>query len=382
LNYSLYPGTSVIERVRTHSIPVFEKRSERLFTEKWPGLITAFDELLKARSVVELTERIKGFYEIANSQTLNGPRLTSAVAKWGTDHRISDDNLDRLALLAVQIRQKHMPFRSENVKRTLDGGMPNSVRWYPPKNKTVYVYYEIGLEIPRNQNEGRFIGWGSMQQWREPSSHLIRPKLIYTTASKPNYGLKAFVVDDEWYVKLHGGTSQQYHYTGLHKPSTASRMDERPNNLTESGLALLDIIEAANLPQEALHFYIAGLYNSEVAAEFMDQAGSGSPFKIRIPGAKDLETVRELCVLSRRMRDLFWLQHISEDRGTVDAFELAHFSEKLLTSVGFERQQVGSRKFKAHEVYAVPTNIAGLIEQFAQPIQSEIDELAAALYGD
>jgi hypothetical protein len=380
-NYSFYPGTSIIERVKTNSLPVFEKGADRLFVEKWPGLITAFDELLKARTAEDLSTRIKGLHDVCHGPGLNASKLTTAIGKWGADNGISDKNLERLDLLAVQIRQKHLAFRPENVKRTLDGAMPNSIRWYPPRSNTVYVYYEVGLDIPRNQNEGKFIGWGSMQQWRDPASHLIRPKLIYTTASKPNYGLKAFVVDDEWYVKLHGGTSQQYHYTGLNHSSTAARMDNRPNNLMDGGFALLDIIEAAKLPAEALNFYIAGLYNSEVAIEFMEQAGSGTPFRIRIPGRGALDLVRALCITSQEMRDLFWVQNISEGRETLDVGDLdAHFSAKLVATLGFEKQQSGSRKFKARELYKVPAGISPRIEQLAQAMQSEIDKIAAELY--
>jgi hypothetical protein len=380
-NYSFYPGTSINERVKTHSLPVFAKGADRLFVEKWPGLITAFDELLKARTAEKLSSRIKSLYEVSSSPGLNGSKLTSETRKWGTDNGISDDNLERLGLLVVQIRQKHLSFHQENIKRALEGAMPNSVRWYPPKSKTVYVYYEVGLDIPRNQNEGKFIGWGSMQQWRDPASHLIRPKLIYTTAAKPNYGLKAFVVDDEWYVKIHGGTSQQYHYTGLHNPSAPARMDERPNNLMDGGLALLDVIEAANLPAEALNFYVASLYNSEVAIEFLEQAGSGTPFGIKIPGKSDLDLVRGLCIVSRRMRDLFWVKYIAEGCEILDLADLdVHFSPEVISELGFKKQQVSSRKFKTRELYEVPSNVVLRIEELAQSMQSEIDEMVADLY--
>jgi hypothetical protein len=220
-----------------------------------------------------------------------------------------------------------------------------------------------------------------MQQGRDPASHLIHPKLIYTTASKPNYGLKAFVVDDEWYVKIHGGTSQQYHYTGLDNPSAPVRMDSRPNNLMDGGLALLDVIEAAKLPAEALNFYVAGLYNSEVAIEFLEQAGSGTPFGIRIPGKADLDLVRGLSIVSRRMRDLFWVKYIAEGCETLDLADLdGHFSPELISELGFTKRQVSSRKFKNRGLYEVPSNVVLRIEELAQSMQSEIDEIVADLY--
>src|SRR5207253_2542499 len=145
----------------------------------------------------DLEKRISTLYALSHN-TPAGKRLPTIVETWGKENGISESSLARLTNLAVQIRQKHLQYTPKNVKRTLDGAMPNSIRWYPPRSNTVYIYYEVRLNIARNQNEGKFIGWGSMQQWREPSSHLIRPKLIYTTAAKPNYGLKAFVVADEW----------------------------------------------------------------------------------------------------------------------------------------------------------------------------------------
>jgi hypothetical protein len=381
LNYSFYPSTSILQRVKAHSLPLYEKGADRIFVEKWPGLITAFDQLLKARTAEELGTRLAGFYELCHRSGLNGTKLITSVKRWGAENGIAVDSLDRLGQLAMQIRQKHLPFRPENIRRTLDGAMPNNIRWYPPKSNTVFIYYEVSLNIPRNQNEGKFIGWGSMQQWRDPASHSICPKLVYTTASKPNYGLKAFVVDDEWYVKIHGGTSQQYNYTGLHYPSAAPRMDGRPNNLTDSGLELLATIEAAKLPADALNFYIAGIYNSEVAIEFMEQAGSGTPFRIKVPSESNIENVRELCIASREMRDFLWMQSIAEGRGTVEESELAaHFPAELIARAGFELRRSESRRFKAREHYEVPSNIGLTIQQIVEPIQSGIDRLVGDLY--
>jgi hypothetical protein len=81
------------------------------------------------------------------------------------------------------------------------------------------------LDVPRNVNPGRDPGWGTMSQWRPSESHGILPKLIFTTGRELQYGLKAFVVRDRWMVKLHGGTRQQFHYTGLHKPLRPDRLD-------------------------------------------------------------------------------------------------------------------------------------------------------------
>jgi len=81
------------------------------------------------------------------------------------------------------------------------------------------------------------------------------------------------------------------------------------------------------------------------------------------------------------MRDLFWVQNISEGRERLDVVDLEdHFSAKLVATLGFEKQQSGSRKFKASELYIVPAGISQRIEQLSQAMQSEIDKIAADLY--
>ena len=220
-NFSLYPAHSVLSRVDDECFPVFAKSSDRLFVDKWPGLITAFDSLYKSKSKTELMHRIESLFEISAKRG-SERQILKAVTDWGAQNGFEEKDFERLEGIARQIRQTRIKFSSSKIKRTLDGAIPNSIRWYPPRSNEVYVYYEPSLDIERNENEGKVKGWGSMQQWRDPDSHLIYPKFIYTTASKANYGLKALVVDDGWFVKIHGGTSQQYHYTGLTSPHRAA----------------------------------------------------------------------------------------------------------------------------------------------------------------
>lgn len=380
LSYSLYPVSPIVDRVRLKSLPLFEKRQERIFESKWPGLVTAFDQLFKAGTRAELEARMTSYFELCNRPHLSGPAFTNAVERWGADNGIDEGKYDRLCQLAVQIRQRGLAFISSNVKRALDGAMPNNVRWYPPRGNAVFVYYEVRLDIPRNENEGRAVGWGSMQQWREPLSHTIRPKLVYTTASKPQYGLKAFVLDDEWYVKKHGGMSQQYNYTGLADPSLAERMDGLPNNLNQGGLKLLERLQEAKLPVSALNFYVAAIYNSEIAAEFLEGASSGTPFAIRLPSANQLGIARDLACGGNRMRDLYWLLHIVEGLEQVEASELAQFEPVLLESLDLVTQTIQSHGFKSRQTYAIPESVSLRIQEQADSIQEEIDRLTTELY--
>jgi hypothetical protein len=380
LNYSLYPSSSMVERVKARSAPIFEKDGGGLFQEKWPGLITAFDDLLKARGQDELSRRISSFYEICHRRGLNSANRRSMVESWGRENGIDEKSLERLNELAVQIHQKGLPFKPHCIKRALDGAMPNSVRWYPPRSNTVYIYYETQLDIPRNKNEGKVIGWGSMQQWREPRSHEIAPKLIYTTASKANYGLKAFVVDDEWYVKLHGGTSQQYNYTGLMNPRLAGRMDGAPNNLAPLGLEMEQSFRRSGLPPEAINYYVAAIYNSAVASEFMVEAGSGTAFGIKQPGSAEMEVARDLAIAARTMRDICWLQHLLEGTENVEGAIVSSFSPDLLGKLGLVRIKSSSRKFKSRDTYRIGADFWSCAADEAQGCQQEIEDLIADLY--
>jgi hypothetical protein len=380
LNYSLYPLSPIVDRVQRSSLPLFEKRQERIFAAKWPGLVTAFDELFKARGEAELVLRMTTFFETCNRPRLNAQALNAALELWGAENGIPESKYERLSQLAAQIRQKGLVFDTALVKRALDGAMPNEIRWYPPRSNQVFIYYEVRLDIPRNENEGRAVGWGTMQQWREPLSHSISPKLIYTTAAKPEYGLKAFVVDDLWYVNKHGGTSQQYNYTGLVNPLQSHRMDGLPNNLSPSGLRLLSRLSDAGLPIDAFNFYVAAIYNSEVAAEFLEEVSSSSPFQVRIPGQNQLEVARDLAAAGRRLRDLHWLLYLAEGSDEFETLDLAPFDESLLGAVNVNRKTVQSRHFKAREVFKAPNNLAERIREQADTTQEEVDRLAVGLY--
>lgn len=313
---------------------------------------------VEAITADQLGNRISGFYDVCARPGLSSMNLARALARWAQENGIDEHSIQRLEQLAIQIRQKELRYDPSCIKRTLDGAMPNTLRWYPPRSHTAYIYYEVRLDIPRNKNEGKAVGWGSMQQWRDPRSHTIQPKLIYTTASKPRYGLKAFIVDDEWYVKLHGGTSQQYNYTGLVSPTRSSRMDGLPNNLAPQGLELFELFSREGLAPGALNYYIASIYNSQIAAEFLEQTGSGNAFGIRLPASHEMAIACRLATAGRVMRDLFWLKYLADGATTLDASSLRPFSSDLLQRVGMVRKQSSSRRFKKHEVWAVGSDFS------------------------
>jgi N-6 DNA Methylase len=107
LNYSLYPLSPIIDRVRKNSLPVFEKNRARIFNQKWPGLITAFDPLLKAKSRAELNTRMGAYFEVCNRPGLSGRAFNAAVERWGAENGIGAEEYERLCQLVWCPRNSH-----------------------------------------------------------------------------------------------------------------------------------------------------------------------------------------------------------------------------------------------------------------------------------
>lgn len=313
----LLPSPKLADRVLVDSLPVFKRGQERIFAGKWPGIITAFDELLKSREADDLAERMSSFFEACYSP---GTRRQRALEEWASSHGIRERSLDRLEHVASEIVKNRVKYSQSNVKRSVSGSIPNELRWYPPPAYRHYIYYEPRIKIPRNVNPGRFEGWGSMEQWRDDNAHRMSPKLIFTTSTNPRSGYKAFVVDDEWFVKLHGGTSQQYNFTGLLVGGRPQRLAGAPNNLAGGGERMLDTLHSFELDDASLLHLVAAVYNSSLAERFLSEE-SGEELRIRIPSKDSQSLCVELVSQSRRMRNLHQLLYdgSSEDReGLVD----------------------------------------------------------------
>jgi hypothetical protein len=145
-----------------------------------------------------------------------------------------------------------------------------------------------------------------MSQWRDRESHSISPKLVFTTSTNPDAGLKAFVLPGDWIVKLHGGESQQFNYTGINSPSAGPSFSG-PNNLGDEALAFHLELGSRGHDSDALLFYIAGIYNSQIAEDYL--VGGGSNI-LRIPVDHmrlDAALVDRIIANSRELRNLHWL---------------------------------------------------------------------------
>src|SRR5260370_21969155 len=124
----------------------------------------------------------------------------------------------------------------------------------------LWMYYEPRVRMPRNVHEGRDPGYGTMSQWRDAESHTIDPKFVFTTGTNPDYGLKALIVPGDWMVKLHGGESQQFHYTGLNNPMAQPSLSG-PHNLGHDALPFFTALTKAGFSADDSLFYLAGLSN-------------------------------------------------------------------------------------------------------------------------
>jgi hypothetical protein len=241
-NFTFFPAAEVVSKVDAFPNILHGDRPRRVFIKKWPGLITAFDELFRGNTRTDLSGKIEQFFAAV---TLEEPLRETALDRLaGVMRATSVKSRGRLSLMAVLASEGRLQFDPAQIKRVVTGSAPNEVAWYPDQHLTSWIYYEPRLRVPRNVHEGRDPGYGTMSQWRDPQSHLIDPKFVFTTGTNPDSGLKAFVVPGDWMVKLHGGESQQFHYTGLVNPLAPTTFSG-PNNLRDDARVFYEALISA-----------------------------------------------------------------------------------------------------------------------------------------
>jgi hypothetical protein len=380
--FSFYPPGETLIRAKSGTCPLFEKKKDRIFVDKWPGIITAFDSLLKSDDGGVLSARMSSFFALAERRTLTGTKLIAELVKWSKESGIADKEQERLNSLLILVRGAKIGFDRSKIRLALDGAAPNSTRWYPARTNRVFLYFEPSFRFRRNVHEGKFEGWGDMQQWRDPSSHTITPKLIYTTGVKPKYGLKAFVVHDDWLVKVHGGTSQQYHYTGLIDPQKALRTDGLPNNLTDAGHQIVRALVSEGLPAEAALFYIATIYNSEFAAEYIEQGGAPTEFGIKLPTSqKQISLAAKLARKGAMLRNLHWVTEAVRDMDHLDKkFVEGLFRKPERKALGLVEKSIGGGRFKKSTVFEPGTDLVDRAERQISILQDRVEAMVAELY--
>ncbi len=311
--------------VRSVRLQVVAKRGGGLasiFVRKWPGIITAFDCLLKAETDDILAKRMRRFFEVS----ANG--RASDVAALAEECGCNEGQRQRLAYLCKEVRRTNLKFDKAKLKPVFAGSIPDGNAWCPPLKYAHWIYYEPQIKIPRNTNPGKKAGWGWMQQWREPETHDVFPKLIFTTSTNRKYGFRAYVISAGWYTKLHGATSQQYHYVTLDDPTKPARLDGGHNNLTGEGEAILSLFRNWSLDEADLFHWIAAFYNSSYARTYVSQEADSM---LPLPKVRDDDerAVMDIVGASKRLRDLRAVQEARGARGK-EAFPALSSSKSIL----------------------------------------------------
>ena len=372
--YTLTPVGDVAQAVRRAGPALAQQSGQRVFVKKWPGLITAFDKLFSADTAAEVTTRWQSFYRCVGASRRFEEELADFAARIGL---ASEDERTRLRDLVSMAKAAGLSFDAAKVCRAISGSSPNDDRWYPSPELTTYVYYEPALSIPRNENEGKAKGWGTMNQWREPQAHETFPKLVYTSGSKVEYGLKAFVLCDRWYVKLHGGTSQQFNFTVMENPLAQAKLGGLPNNITPEAEPLFAQFVADGLGPEDFLLFLAGLYNSEVAELFVEEGGGNV---LNVP-LRDAPTAIQIARLGRRMRDLTVLKHAFSSSPRVLSDSLPYDLTYLSASAGFAVEREGGGRYRAQAALVSSETTADAISTQLDAGQAELDGLVRTIFG-
>lgn len=374
-SFALFPADDVVARVNQVSTSLYSKSPDRVFVSKWPGIITAFDQLFKAKTRDELSEKIQSFFAVTQ---LSGNAREAALDSLATEIRAnSEKSRARLAIMANQASDAGLQFDGAKLKRVVSGSVPNDESWYPNERLTSWVYYEPRLAVPRNQNEGRDPGWGTMSQWRDAATHEIAPKFIFTTSTNPASGLKAMVLSGEWMVKVHGGESQQFNYTGLHDPTIQPTLT--PNNLGPKATIFLEALLARGYHEEDFLFYLAGIYNSQLAEDYLNGGGSET---MRIPldvETTDWEAVQRVINASTTLTNLNRLA--VEATAPVEG-ELAErlASRELLVELGFEESPGSGGRFRQRPTWAASAATPTRLAQATATVRDQLDSDVNALF--
>jgi hypothetical protein len=183
--------------------------------------------------------------------------------------------------------------------------------------------------------------------------------------------------DDEWFVKLHGGNSQQYNYTGLIVPNGAPEMSTlgAESNLWDAGVALRrSLVEAARTSAAVLH-YVAAIYNSALAEASLDSEPT-KPTGIKIPRTTaQVHLAVALSDVGRSLRDMHRLLYDGPQVGSVERGALeALASATTLHDLGVRWVAEGGRRFKTSETFDLP-------DDWRVRLRAEIIERQASVDG-
>jgi len=373
-NFRLFPAGAAVPIVLRAPVSLIEN-SRRVFIKKWPGAVTGFDKIFKDKNRAILAERMQALFDAA---ALPEPSRASALAGLSAKVRLSDEDIPKLAGLADMIASARIEFAETKIKKTISGTAPRSSAWYPDEKMTNWVYYEPEFTFERAVNEGKVQGWGNSNQWREHATHEICPKFVFTTSTNPAAGLKAFVLNDDWLVLKAAGTRQQLNYTGLVNPLRQRELG--PNNLGGEALFFHQFITSRGKNDEDFLLYLAAIYNSELAEEYLQDGGENH---MRIPldtSLLDASVVDRVITNARAMRNLTRLL-VETKLGAVPAQlaeELAQGED--LSELAFVRHGGTGGRFRQDEHYEATETSATLIMERREELQAILNDDVLSLY--
>lgn len=374
--YGFYPAGEAVGTVLRAPLPLIDA-PRRIFVKKWPGAVSGFDLLFKNKDRSILIARINELFDAAHR---SARRREQALDELAVTIRATSADRAKLATLAEMISQDGITFDATRIKRTLSGSAPRSVAWYPDARMSTWIYYEPRFAFERAVHENRMQGWGTSNQWREAASHAIVPKLVFTTSTNPQAGLKAFVLEDEWIVLKAAGTRQQLNYTAVNNPLAEARLGE-PNNLGSDAVELHRALAERNRGDEDFLLYVAAIYNSELAGEYLDDGGDN---KMRIPvdpARLDLAVVEALIDDAREIRSLVRLDVELERHGQVEHTLVTTLaSEDRLAELGIVRAQGSGGRFRQNAAWFPADDSADKIAAARDAIQNRIDDAVTGIF--
>ena len=375
-NFRLYPAGQAVSTVLRAPVPLTDA-PRRVFVKKWPGAVSGFDVLLKHKDRHTLAARMQQLFDAATgaagqrSQRLDA--LAAAIGANATERA-------KLTGLAENIATSGLAHDAGRIRRTLSGSAPRSSAWYPDARMSTWVYYEPQFTFERAVHTDRQQGWGTSNQWREDSSHRVTPKLVFTTSTNPNAGLKAFVLTDEWLVLKAAGTRQQLNYTAVENPLAQPRLGE-PNNLGAEALDLYRALTSRGHDEESFLLYIAAIYNSELAGDYLTDGGE-SVMRIPLdPDTLDLPLIDTLIADARNVRNFTRLSVEAAVGGVVEEGLAASLAtEEQLAAFGFERAAGSGGRFKQAMPWCPTDSTPHLLAQALAELNGRIDDAVLATF--
>jgi hypothetical protein len=370
-DFSFFPAGAAAHKVLKFPIKLIDA-PRRVFTKKWPGAVSGFDKVLKSKDRTQLETRIRMLFEASQADATRRSELLRQIS---VECRLDEDDTEKLRGVCGLIDAGGLRFDAQKVRRAITGSAPNDCAWYPDNRMIAWLYYEPRMVFERAVHEGRNQGWGTSNQWREPESHNVRPKFVFTTSTNPERGLKAFVLPDEWIVLKAAGTRQQLNYTALDNPFTPPQMG--PNNLGGEAEQLFNAMASLGSSSDDFLFYVAALYNSRVAESYLYDGGDSS---LRIPLDPAIaSSALRLANLGREVRDLRRLQFAIDDR-TVLPDALTAIAAEHRCTLGITDVEVSSGRFRSEPQWEIAENTPELIGREIASLLTAIEDIVEEIY--